>query len=513
MPGFSYSLLLLRLMPETILVLGGIFILFLDQSLSKNWDSRKRSVALSLLAALTSVVAIIWIECQPRFDDWLNGMYLLNPLVAIVKQFVLVLLVFTILIAPADKFTKHLGEYYSLLLFGAVGLLAMVSTEELLVAFIGLETASLTLYILTAFNKHNITAAEGALKYFLFGSASAAFTLFGISLIYGLAGSTSFSSIAQTLRSGTLDPLLLLALAMTAIGFGFKIAAVPMHLWAPDAYQGAPIPSAALIASGSKLASFFLFAKFFIYAFPHQAGSAAWASSVSGWVPVLAIMALASVLFGNLVAISQSNVRRLLAYSAIAHGGYALLGIMAFNERGIAAIIYYMFTYGLAVIGIFGIIGLLESRHGMIRLEDFAGLSRKSPLIAGCLMIFVLSLAGIPPLAGFFGKFYVFLAALQSSSAKPAGLLWLVIAAVAGSAVSLYYYLQILKQAYVVDADEGAERLWVPWPQTAVLAVLAAAVIVFGCLPDLILNPLETAARNRPAPSAAMPAEMTAVYR
>ncbi len=499
-------------MPEAIMVLGGILVLFLDQGLVKSWPLRKRSVAVSILAAIISVLAIVWIAAQAQDVNWLNGTYVLSPMTAIVKQFVIVLTVFTLLIAPADKFTKHLGEYYSLLLFGTVGLMAMVSTEDLLVAFIGLETASLTLYLLTAFNKHNITSAEAALKYFLFGSASAAFTLFGISLIFGLAGSTNFNAIALVLRSDTLDPLLLLAIVMTVIGFGFKIAAVPMHLWAPDAYQGAPIPSAALIASGSKLASFFLFAKFFIYGLPHQVGSAAWKATASGWMPALAILALASVGFGNLVAISQSNLRRLLAYSAIAHGGYALLGIMAFNGRGFAAIVYYMFTYGLAVVGIFGVIGLVESKHGMIKLEDFAGLSRRSPLIAGFLMIFVLSLAGIPPLAGFFGKFYVFLAALQSSATKPAGLLWLVIAAVAGSAVSLYYYLQILKQTYVVDAEETGERLSVAWPQTAVLGVLAAAVIVFGCFPDLILNPLESAANHRTAPSRDPGSQITAAF-
>jgi NADH-quinone oxidoreductase subunit N len=400
------------------------------------------------------------------------------------------------LISPADKITRHLGEYYSLILFGSVGLMVMVSTEELLVAFIGLETASLTLYVLTAFNKQNVNSVEAALKYFLFGSASAAFTLFGISLIYGLTGTTNFHSIAEALTNSSLDPLLLLAIALTVMGFAFKIAAVPMHLWAPDAYQGAPIPSAALIASGSKLASLFLFTKFFVNGLPGQAGSGAWADAISGWMPAIALLSFCSVVFGNLVAITQVNVRRLLAYSAIAHGGYALLGVIAANEHGLAAIIYYMFTYGLAIIGIFGVIGIVEKRHGMLNLGDLSGLSRRAPLLAGCLMVFVLSLAGIPPLAGFFGKFYLFLAALQSSPSRPMGLLWLVVAAVAGSAVSLYYYLQILKSAYVVEGDESNERLAVPWSQTAIITVLAAAVIVFGCFPNLLLGPLESACRT-----------------
>ena len=241
---------------------------------------------------------------------------------------------------------------------------------------------------------------------------------------------------------------------MTVIGFGFKVAAVPFHLWAPDAYQGAPTPSAAFIASGSKVASFFVFAKVMMMAFgPDAAGSGAWHAYAPGWLPVLALVAAASMLLGNFTAIAQSNVKRLLAYSAIAHGGYGLLGILANGPLGISSLVYYAVTYGLTVLGAFGVAGFVEERAGEARLSDFAGLGRREPVLSFCMMIFMLSLAGIPPLAGFFGKFYLFTAAV--AGAKNLGMLWLVIFAIAMSAVSLYYYLQVLKQIYVVKGPSG----------------------------------------------------------
>ena len=276
---------------------------------------------------------------------------------------------------------------------------------------------------------------------------------------HGASGRFYLDAIKAYVVSGQELPLFFYAgVLLILLSMCFKIAAAPFHLWAPDAYQGAPIPSAALVASGSKLAALFLFTKMFLLAFAGQHGSAAFGRFAAGWMPLLAGLALASLLLGNLVAIAQPNLRRLLAFSAIAHAGTAMLGVLAASEQSYAAVIYYMFTYGLAVIGIFGVISLVESRHGEARLEDLAGLSRRSPLAAGCLMIFVLSLAGIPPLAGFFGKFYVFLIALKSPAAN-LGLLWLVIVAIAGSAVSLYYYLRILKFAWVIPSDAESPSL------------------------------------------------------
>jgi NADH-quinone oxidoreductase subunit N len=381
-------------------------------------------------------------------------------------------------------------------LLATVGMMLLVSSTNLLMIFISLELTSLSLYILTAFNKRNLNSAEAALKYFLFGGMSAAFTLFGLSLIYGLSGSINLAEIGKSLEGGTGKPdaLLLAAVVMTVIGFGFKIAAVPFHLWAPDAYQGAPTPSAALIASGSKVAGFFIFAKVMMIGFGPATGSGSWQHFAAGWLPVLAIVAALSMLLGNLTAITQTNVKRLLAYSAIAHAGYALLGIMANGTAGLSALIYYVVTYGLTVVGAFGVVSAIEEKTGDARLSDFAGLSRREPVLAFCMMIFMLSLAGIPPLAGFFGKFYVFTAAV--GGAKDLGLLWLVILAIATSAVSLYYYLQVLKQIYVAPVPEGTAPAKAAVSTQIILVLIAAAVVVLGLAPGLLLNPLMTAIQH-----------------
>jgi NADH-quinone oxidoreductase subunit N len=381
------------------------------------------------------------------------------------------------------------GEFIALMLLATIGMMFLISTQDILMIFVALELTSLSLYILTAFNKRNPQSAEAALKYFLFGALSAAFTLFGLSFIYGLSNSTHLPAIAAALSGPKLDPLLALAVVMTLIGFGFKVAAVPFHLWAPDAYEGAPVPSAALIASGSKLASFVVLAKIVFVGFAGVRGAAAWGHFQSGWLLVVAVMAAASMVMGNLAAIVQSGVRRLLAYSAIAHAGYVLISLLAMPDRGMVALSYYVITYGLATVGAFGVVSFVQNSRGGDRLADFAGLSRRSPLVAFCLAVFLLSLAGIPPLAGFFGKFYVFAAALQ----RDLGFLWLVILALAMSAVSLYYYLQVLKQAFVLPVEGAEPDSGHGWITQAVLAILAAAVIVLGCFPSLLVRPLAKA--------------------
>jgi NADH-quinone oxidoreductase subunit N len=376
-----------------------------------------------------------------------------------------------------------------------VGMMFLVSAEDLLMIFVSLELTSLSLYILTAFNKHNAKSAEAALKYFLFGGMSAAFTLFGMSLIYGLSGSTNLHQIALALEGKGLDPLLVVAIVMTVIGFGFKVAAVPFHLWAPDAYEGAPTPSAAFIASGSKVASFFIFAKVMMIGFAGAEGSGAYHNFLSGWTPVLAIAAALSMILGNLVAIVQSSVKRLLAYSAIAHAGYMLIAVMSHDKQAVSSLIFYAVTYGLTTIGAFGVVAAVENGAGDDKLSSFAGLSRRSPVISFCMFIFMLSLAGIPPLAGFFGKFYIFTAAIHNGAAN-LGLLWLVILAIAMSAVSLFYYLQVLKRIYVVDVAADAGELRVPVLTQVVLSLLAALVIFFGCFPGVLVDALNEAIKH-----------------
>jgi NADH-quinone oxidoreductase subunit N len=276
------------------------------------------------------------------------------------------------------------------------------------------------------------------------------------------------------------------------LGFGFKVAAAPFHLWAPDAYQGAPAPSAAFIASGSKVASFFIFARVMMLGFKGAEGSGAWHGYVPGWVPVVAVVAAASMVLGNLVAMVQSSVRRLLAYSAIAHAGYMLLGVMSRGGQGLAALVYYAATYGLTTLGAFGVVAVVEKQTGGSRLSDFAGLNRRAPLVSFCMLIFMLSLAGIPPLAGFFGKFYLFAAVLAIPS-QSFSLLWLVVLALALSAVSLYYYLQVLKRIYVVEPAETSPASPIPVGSKVILALVALAVVVLGCAPDWLITKLGVA--------------------
>jgi NADH-quinone oxidoreductase subunit N len=481
--------------PETIIVITALIVLIADLTTLRELEVKFRLIIGGMISCVGCIVAIGWMLALPQKTNLLEGMLVLDPVIQLVKIALLALTIFTVLISIERDFTRHVGEYFALILLAALGMLFLVSSEDILMIFVSLELTSLSLYILTAFNKRNAKSAEAALKYFLFGGMSAAFTLFGLSLLYGLSGATNLPQIASALKGQGLDPILAVAIVMTVIGFGFKVAAVPFHLWAPDAYEGAPAPSAAFIASGSKVASFFIFAKVMFIGFNGDKiiGSGDWNAYAPGWVPVIAIVAAASMVLGNLAAIVQSSVRRLLAYSAIAHAGYVLIAILSHNQQNLSSLIYYVVTYGLTTIGAFGVVAIVQERAGGDKLSDFAGLSRTSPLVAFCMMIFMLSLAGIPPLAGFFGKFYVFASAIGSGS-KGLGLLWLVILAIGMSAVSLFYYLQVLKQIYIVEAPAAQPSTASPSVVTqAALGLLALAIIVLGCAPNLLIGKLVSA--------------------
>ena len=354
--------------------------------------------------------------------------------------------------------------------------------------FIGLELTGLSLYLMTAFDKTDIRSAEAGLKYFLFGSTASAFTLFGLSLIYGVTGTTRLAVIAQSLEEQSLSPLLFAGIAMTLVGFAFKIAAAPFHLWAPDTYQGAPVSSAAFIASGSKVASFVVLGKILLIGFNAVHGSADWRAMVIGWSPLLAVLAAFSILIGNFVALVQTNVRRLLGYSAVAHAGYTLLGILAGGRDGFGATLFYTTIYAFTLVGSFGVVALVRRETGGDDVKNFAGLYARSPLLAGCMAIFMLSLAGLPPLAGFFGKFYLFTTAFRAGANH--GLLWLVALALFGSLISLYYYLIVLK---VIFQTRAAERDPISLfarnalPKTIIL--LAALVVLFlGIVPEFLVE-------------------------
>jgi NADH-quinone oxidoreductase subunit N len=498
----NYLELLRLAAPETLVVVAALAALAADLLTMRDVELRFRFIICGMIAGVGCLAAIGWMSLLPQHGNFAEGMLVVDPMTQLVKIALLVLTIFTILLSVDSTFTTHVGEYVALVLLAATGMMFLVSSEDILMIFISLELTSLSLYILTAFNKRNVKSAEAALKYFLFGGMAAAFTLFGLSLLYGIAGSTNLTEIARAVAdkgfrlsqsktgvsSAVMDPLLVIAIVTTVIGFGFKIAAVPFHLWAPDAYEGAPTPSAAFIASGSKVASFFILAKVMMIGFSGAEGSGAWQAYRPGWVPVLAVVAAASMVLGNLAAIVQSSVRRLLAYSAIAHAGYMLLGILSHNGQSLPSLTYYAVTYGLTTLGAFGVVAAVE-RVGGDKLSDFAGLSRREPVLAFCMMIFMLSLAGIPPLAGFFGKFYLFASAIGGNP-RNFGLLWLVILAVAMSAVSLFYYLQVLKQIYVVEGPDSAATGRTSVLSQVVLALVAIGVVVLGCAPNLLVGRL-----------------------
>lgn len=485
----SYVQLLQLAAPETIVVLAALAVLAADLFALRELELRFRLVIGGMIACVGCLAAIGWILALPQQANLMSGIFVIDPIGQLVKVALLFLTLCTVLLSMESEFTVHTGEYFALVLLATAGMMFLVSSADVLMIFVSLELTSLSLYVLTAFNKSQPQSAEAAIKYFLFGGMAAAFTLFGLSLLYGLSGSTSLEKIAASIHGPALDPLLVLALVMTLVGFGFKVAAAPFHLWAPDVYQGAPTPSAAFIASGSKVAGFFVLARVMAVGFHGAEGSGEWHAYSTGWIPLLAMIAVASMVIGNFAAIVQTSVRRLLAYSAIAHAGYMLLAVMAHNGPGLASLVYYVVTYGLTTIGAFAVVAMVQQQTGGDRLADFEGLSRRSPGIAVCLMIFILSLAGIPPLAGFFGKFYIF-AELLRSGPHSFGLVWLVLLAIGLSAVSLYYYLQVLKQVFVAPSHADATPFSAPPIQTVLVILLALAVVALGCCPEWFVGKL-----------------------
>jgi NADH-quinone oxidoreductase subunit N len=483
----NYTQLLQLALPEVIVVATALIVMAIDLLFLRRAAIHKRFAVAASLASLGCVIAILRILLAPQVANFFDGMLIASPLTHLVQIALLVLTIFTLLISVDSTYTEHVGEFFLLVLFATVGMMFLVGSQDLLVIFISLELLSLSLYILSAFNKRSARSWEAAIKYFLFGGMSAAFLLFGFSLLYGISNSTNLVAIAAAIHGPALNPLLVIAIVTSTIGLGFKVAAAPFHFWAPDVYQEAPAPSAAFIASGSKVASFFIFFQLMAIGFAGAEGTAALSHIVRGWVPVLALVAAASMLLGNLVAIRQSSLRRLLAYSAVAHAGYMLLAIVAHTQQSLAALLYYVITYALATLGAFAVIAVVEQQRGSDQLTHFDGLSRQAPVLSFCLAIFILSLAGIPPLAGFFAKFYLFVTVLASTP-NHADLLWLVVLAIAMSAVSLYYYLRVLKRVYVAAPAGNAKTIVSPALSQFIALLLAAAVILLGCAPHLLLQ-------------------------
>lgn len=489
MIGIDYFQMMQSLWPEIALVITAAAVLGFDQFCARGLPLESRWRGGVLIAGIGMLAAMTLVVLQKGAVEIQDGMLISNPVVRLLKLAILAMAFFCACLSLQNRESRHAGEYVILLLLATLGLLILVSSDHLLMIFIALELASLSFYVLAGFQLENRSSAEAALKYFLFGGVSSAFLLFGLSLLYGLSGELLLHKMTMAWRANPQEPLLVLALVMVVIGLGFKIAAAPFHVWAPDVYQGAPIPTAAFVASASKVGGFLVLARVMWSGFSGLEGSAAWQAWAPGWVPLLAVLAVVSMVWGNLAALSQTSVRRLLAYSAIAHSGYMLLGLIAADPRGISALVYYVITYGLTTLGAFGVVAV-AAPSGNDHWDAFAGLARRSPGLSFCMLVFILSLAGIPPLAGFFGKVYLFVGALNSQT-SPHALLWLVAVALGTSVVSFYYYLQLLKQIYVTPPSENLPAICPQFSVQFVLGILAVFVFVLGLFPEVIMAKTE----------------------
>ncbi|MFQ5670700.1 MAG: NADH-quinone oxidoreductase subunit N [Acidobacteriota bacterium] len=394
-----------------------------------------------------------------------------------------------------DEDRAQAGEYYALVLFACVGTMFMVSGLDLLVIWLGLELLSLSSYVLCGFLEENRKSSEAALKYFLLGAFSSGILLYGISLIYGTTGSTLLPAIRRALDSGfEIGPVFQLGVVLMVAGFAFKVAAVPFHQWAPDVYEGAPTGITAFISTASKGAAFAAILRIFT--------SGLWSEEVASlWVPLLVVLATASMVFGNVAALLQNNVKRMLAYSSIGHAGYILMGCVAIGSLpsrqgggllgagagdlyrfGVAAVLVYVLVYTFSNVGAFGVVASLRrSDRAGERVADFNGLARNSPLLAFCMLVFLLSLAGIPATAGFIGKWYLFGAALRADYA------WMAVIAVSMSTVSVYYYLRVVVAMYMRQPD-SAQGARLPVTLVATLAVAVFFTLLIGLFPQPFLD-------------------------
>ncbi len=368
------------------------------------------------------------------------------------------------------------GEYYALTLFAICGMMMMAAATDLLVIFIALEVLSLAVYVLTGIRRQSAAGAEAAFKYFLLGAFSSAFFLYGVAFAFALSGSTRIEEIGMALSAqatGTPSTVALLTVGLLAVGFAFKVSAVPFHMWTPDAYEGAPTVVTAFMSTGVKAAAFAAFARVFLSPLePLQAQ----------WIPVLSAIAVVTMIVGTVVGVVQTNVKRMLAYSSIAHAGYILLGIISANRDGKASILFYLLAYAVTNIGALGIVALLGTQQNQHdELRDFAGLWRSRPGLAALMTIFLLSLGGIPPTAGFIGKWYIFSAAVQE------GHYWLALIGVLTSVVSVFFYLRIVVMMYMTEGPETL-RPRIPVPAMAGLAIAVVAVFYLGILPARVLD-------------------------
>jgi NADH-quinone oxidoreductase subunit N len=495
-----------RILPEVILTLSGVAIMLIDASLPAAWSRRP----LGWVAAIGTTIALwasVWQLSLPEGA----GFYATVETSAFTVFFHILIcgIVLVALLLSLDalpEHTHHQGEFYALIVFGAVGMCLLTSAVELLVVFIALEISSISTYILAGWRKHTGRGPEAAIKYFLLGSFATAFLLYGIALIFGATGTTQIYQIALLAPAAQNQTLVLAALALMLVGILFKVSAVPFHVWTPDVYEGAPSPVVALLSTAPKAAAFALLLRVVYEMFPHLR---------SLWAPLLWIVAVLSMTVGNLAALRQQNVKRMLAYSAIAHAGYLLAAFAGaadqhgLSQSGIAAASFYIAAYAAMNVGIFAVVTLVAGYDEQLSLiDDYRGLVYRSPILGSLLIFFLISLIGIPFTGGFFGKFYSFTAAVGG------GAIWLAVIGLLNSGLAAAYYLRlVVVAAQKPDPDKELEIARKPYPKPAVgAAVIAAlflavaATLVLGILPGATLDAAQSAAHTLQAPpQTAMP--------
>jgi NADH-quinone oxidoreductase subunit N len=407
----------------------------------------------------------------PAGSRFFFGMLLLDPFAVFFKSLFLVAAVLAVLLSLdyLKRYDYRPAEYHSLVIFSTLGMMVMASTVNLIAIWVGLELMALSTYVLAGYFRREVKSHEAAAKYFVLGALSSGVLLFGMSLLYGACGSLDLGRLAAALAAGKPGAPALVGMALLACGFLFKVAAVPFHVWTPDVYEGAPTPITAFLSVGPKAAAFAMFLRVFLDGLAPLAAQ---------WRYIVAGAAALTMIWGNVAALTQDNVKRMLAYSSIAHAGYALLGLIAGGAAGVQSVLLYMLIYTITNLGAFGFVILLESRgFAGETVDDYAGLARKHPAAAFGMLLFLLSLGGIPPTAGFMGKLYLFAAAVN------AGYVWLVVVGVLMSAVSLYYYLRIVLQMYLREGDgtEPAPLVASPWTARVICAcgVLVLAIGVY----------------------------------
>jgi len=462
------------LLPEIVLTIGALVLLLADLMVPRDRQSVLAWVTLGILGATAAAL----IPVADAHVQVAHGLMAVDRFALFFKVLFLLAAALTVLmsIRYLDVEGTRAGEYYFLILCATLGMMFMAGGTDLITLFVGLETMAIAFYILTGFLKPSRRSNEAAVKYFLLGAFSLGILLYGMSLLYGLSGTTNLRTIATALVGQERDPRLVLAVILVVAGMGFKIAAVPFHMWAPDVYEGAPTPIAAFISVGSSAASFAMLLRIFVESLPAMRVSvpaAAMAGAPIGWSTLFYVLSVVTMTVGNFAALTQSNLKRMLAYSSIAHAGYLLIGVVAGTARGFTAMLIYLFVYAFMQLGAFTVLALLR-REDVVgdELKDLNGLFFRQPFAAVAMLLFMLSLGGVPPTAGFMGKFWLFSAAIES------GYVWLAVIGVLNSAVSLYYYIRIVVFMWLKNEPTGSE------PTTSPALALALGVAV---VPTLVL--------------------------